>query len=183
MSTKDSWIDEFFFGFAKIIIFIPLIIFLIGLYVKYSYKPSATKTILISQISPTATKQKLLDLDGPLICQYSSKEASISAFIKNKQIYGEKIDKLKTNRYLLVNDCLYIWEKDKLVGKKTCGLGQYLNLISFFSSFQTIDNLEKLIPSEVASYSAEIKNIIKACEKEQIKNEEIFKVPKNVRFD
>lgn len=182
MDTKDSWIDDFFFGFAKIVIFIPLCIFLFGLYIKYSQKSSTKEMIVIPQISPTVIKKQSLDLEGPLVCKSSSKDASVSAFIKNKQVYGEKTDKIKTQYYLLSGDCLYIWLKGGLVGKKTCGLNKYVSIVSIVFSFQVIDSLDSLIPSEIASYSGDIKSLIKTCKKEQIKNEEVFKIPKNIVF-
>lgn len=135
-------------------------------------KPSmvSTPTIYIS-----LTPKLNLDLNGPLICQYTSKQSTISALIKNKSVFATKIMGKQETDYLLKGDCLYFWKKGQYSGEKICGLSSYLTLINIKPQFD-------LSSLPLGSHSAEIQNVIKSCKKKEIKDENIFELPKNVLF-
>jgi len=186
---KINFFDNIFFSFKKIIFIIPVVILFLGLVLKYNKQPPTQEKKLPSPvITKSVTSEVKLDLNGPLVCQYSSSTASISAFIKNKQVYGEKIDK-ETNFYLLKNDCLYSWQKEDYQGKKVCGLSPYLSLMTITSSFglSNINSFLSLVPNLgvkdfISSNSAEIEGLVKSCKKEEIIDVQIFKIPENILF-
>jgi len=176
MEQKDSFLNFFFHSFSKMILLIPVIILGLGLFIKFSSIEQPKKTIINPLINPIDVSKQTFNLDSSMICQYLSKEVTIKAYIKNKRVYAEKVDKSTTNYYLLTGDCLYSWQKKKQTGGKMCGFSDNLNsVIPILSQAKEIES--------ISSRSEEIKELIKSCEKQEIKDEKIFEIPKNVIFN
>ena len=66
-----------------------------------------------------------------------------------------------------------------------CGMGSYLSMVgsvSLSGLSEGLGSLSLILPSEIATHSADIKKLISTCVIKEIKNEVIFNLPKNVTF-
>lgn len=158
------------FYVSRATIIAPLIILVLGLFVFVTQKKQSPTT------SPTPTKTPKLktlsdiDLTGPMKCNFSYKDSSVSAQIKNKKVYAEVIDKNEgTTYYLLNEDCLYSWDKIKPGGKKTCGISTLLSFSGLLGGMKNIPILQN---------DRELDRILRSCKKEGVDNEKIFEIPK-----
>jgi len=131
--NRDT-IHDFFYSFSRIVIIIPIIVVIFSVLLKIS-KSETTVTENITMPAPTQTtvlstsqNNKVIDLQGPSICVFQTKEASWSALIQNRNISAVSNSKTKVIHYLIKDDCFYTWEKNKYTGEKMCGIGQLLSI-------------------------------------------------------
>jgi len=169
---NNSNIENFFSTSSRIILFVPIIIVLLALVLKFnnsSIKQSTksniiiTPTILITT-RPTA-KLNPIDLTGPYICIYKLKDLDLKIYIKNKNIYSEINSKGKISKYLIKGDCFYQIQT-KSETKKTCGLSNYLPYIESF-----LKNGVNSVPSIFKSYipkDIDINGVLNSCKKEKV---------------
>ena len=184
---KFNIFDDFFYFFKKIIFYIPIVILILGVIIKINQTPQAKKEPpkAMPRPSPTAPSPgEKLDFNGPLICRYSSKTGSVNVFIKNKQIFGERVTGEAASFYLLKNDCLYSWKKGEVDGRRVCGLGSYISVLTAMFSLTAPDakDLARLIPKTlsdnlIGSDSAVMEALLKSCKKEAINDLKIFEIP------
>lgn len=170
--------DDFFYIFSKIVFIIPIFIIVAALFIRFNQKPYfssqkkiPTPTFKIKKITPTKIPNPI-DLNGPYICQFQDKEASLSAYIFDKKVLAKKETKDKIENYLLNNDCFYFWEKGKFTGEKVCGLSGYFNLLNLLPNFSPLDILG----------GANLNTYFNNCKKQTIENKEIFNIPNNILF-
>ncbi len=181
--------DNFFTQFSKIIFIFPIIIFILGIAVKYSSNKNFS--VINLSLSPTVVKilpslsQKPIreknNLIGPWVCQYQTKEASISAFIQNKKILVKTIDKNEVKNFLISDDCLYLWQEKSYTGERLCGIGRYLNLFESIPFFNFDTLFQRSEFSNQFGKNFDFDNLLNSCQKKEIK-EELFLTPKNVIF-
>ncbi len=168
--------DDFFYIATKIIIFIPIVVVITALIMRFNQnKNNSVETLLPSPtiiFTPSPTPKKTtIDLKGPYICNFEIDEATISAYIKNKEIFLNKKEKNNQENYLYKDGCLYQWQSNKYSGEKICGLNFY---IDFFEKFSQIPSF--ILPN------IDFNSYFNKCKKEEIKNEKIFNLPVNVLF-
>ena len=185
MTDSQSFLDQFFHYASRAIIIIPIVTVVIALILKFNNQDIKKQTIsekILPSVKPTVqTKSSIkIDLQGPFICLFTTKEATISAYIQDKKIFAQNMDENGTKNFLLNGDCLYTWNLNGFSGEKKCGLSQYINTFEVLSSIG-ITNLDS-IASIPATQEAAIKNLISSCKKEEIKNEDIFIIPNNILF-
>jgi hypothetical protein len=169
--------EDFFYIVSKIIIVIPIIIVILALIFRFN----ENKNSLPKNFLPTPTfiltatpkvKSVKIDLKGPYVCNFEINEATISAFIKNKEIFLNKKEKGKQENFLYKKDgCLYQWENNKFTGNKVCGLSYY---IEFFDQFSQLPSF--ILPN------TDFNSYFNKCQKQEIKDEKIFDLPVNVLF-
>lgn len=169
--------DDFFHIVSKIIIVIPIIIVVLALIFRFNEnKNSPAKNFLPTPtfiLTPTPTvKPAKIDLKGPYICNFEIDKATISAYIKNKEIFLNKKEKEKEDNFLYKKDgCLYQWESNKFTGNKVCGLNYY---IDFFEQFSQLPHF--ILPN------IDFNSYFNKCQKKEIKDEKTFNLPLNVLF-
>jgi len=194
--------DYGFFDYAsKATIVIPIVVIIIALVLKLislddknvnKQLPIVKSSINITprsiKTSPKiASSPAKIDLKGPWVCDIKLDSASVSSFIKNKNIYVRYKEKNKTSYFLVKKDCIYNWEKNKFSGKKTCGISLYLDLfdqlskntslsINMLMNFFPKSEMQKLISSNEGKLKTE-----DVCQKKKVKDE-VFKLPKNILF-
>jgi hypothetical protein len=133
---------------------------------------------------------KNIDLNSEYVCDYSSKEASISAYIKSKKIFSKNTDKKKSSiNYLLISgDCLYNWNDKEKNGEKTCGISSFINIADNLLKFGLINpetlskqfvNLDDYIGMNINT-SDVLKNI--KCTKAKVPSTISFDFPKQIMF-
>jgi len=181
---KSKIFDDFFYFFSKIIIFLPLVFIFIGLILRFNQKKeynfnkknlSSVKTFF----SPTPKDSNLIfDFDGPWQCFFEMKEATITAYIKNKKIKLELETDLKKSYFLIEKDCFYQWDENQFSGNKSCGVGPYL---VFFESVLR-NNKNAFLDFFLKNYlNQEVFSLKDICKKEKI-DENNFLLPKNIFF-
>ncbi len=182
--------DNFFTQFSKIVIIVPAVILIVGLWIKYSsnkknfslvgHYPTPTLVKFLPTISQNQFIEKF-NLTGPLICQYQNKESSVSAFVKNKKIFFKIEEKTGIKNFLVNDDCLYLWEEKQYYGERACGVGHYLNLIESLPFFNLSDLLKESEFNNQFGRNFDFNNLLNNCQKKEVK-EELFSIPKNVIF-
>ncbi len=174
---------------------VPLIIFsvgffiiLFGLFSKLSFqkKPfieqKATQTI---NPPPTEEKKRLsLDYNKPLICNLHSKDASISAQISGSLIAVQIAEQVIKKQYVVNGDCVYSWIVGQTMGKKQCGVGQYITVGRQLlgSGLASPDSLGVLMKQMGKSTPVNIGAMIETCKNVKIVDEDMFMVPKSMVF-
>ena len=181
---------------SKAVIIIPLVVLMIGTMFAFQNRVNNAQKILSSAnvsatpipvSKPSSSSKVKIDLQGPLVCNYSSSKAAMSTFIKNKNVLMKRSENNKISNYLLKGDCLYSWENG-VPGTKTCGLSQYISTFEALSKMGVMD-IENAIGSlsqfqgakNISSQEAEIKELFKTCKIEEIKDN-IFDIPSGVVF-
>ncbi len=186
--------EDFFHFISRFVIVVPIIVVVAAIFIKFgspdykSYSVSLPTPTAKLAVSSANTNIKI-DLKGPFICKFSSKDATISAFIKDKKISTKFVEKNLAQNYLLKDDCLYIWNEGSFSGEKTCGLTNYVNLAESLISSNLLDintifnYLNKFgeTPSLMKN-PVDLKNLLNSCKKEEITDVKIFELPNNVLF-
>ena len=182
--------DDFFHVFSRFVIVIPVAAVIIGLIMKFQQNPvvspqaiTVTPTVAVSP-SPVPTAVPVqIDLTGPWVCQSSSPGATVSAFIKNKQITAKIQNNKQINNIVVNGDCLYYYLQGAYSGEKICGIGQYLNLFNVLPLNLLDDNmLKSLVPQGLQFNIDSLKKGLDSCRKEVIPDDSVFAVPKNILF-
>ncbi len=189
-------IDQFFHLVSRYIIFIPILVIGVALFLKFdqpskiqSLQQTTTPTILPTAVPTSQPNTSInLDLNGPLSCQGKVDEITYTVAIKNKQILAAIVQNKKQNNFLISGDCLYQWEEGLYVGQKTCGLGQYLSLFESLNSLGIVnaniilDYLPKLgLQSKLPFDPNQIHTILSSCKKQPV-DDRLFSIPKTVLF-
>ncbi|MEN9327480.1 MAG: hypothetical protein RI947_288 [Candidatus Parcubacteria bacterium] len=193
---ESSSTHSFFETVSKVVIIIPVVIILIALVTQIN-KPSIssqskknTSAAIIPTDMPAAeTKGMPLNLEGPTHCVAQNEQLSVSAYVKNKNIYAEVTKPSTIQNYLVNGDCLYQWEQKKFIGKKSCGMSQYIGLAETMAKFNmlTTDTLVKVIASlptddkTKSTVKTDYSNLKPVCENTEIKDS-VFAIPGTVKF-
>jgi len=188
----NKFFDDFFYKTSKVILFLPLIILIFGLFIKFNQtNQKEKKNLKYEFLSPTLKEKRLptvsdakvnFNLNGPFFCFFSQKDASISAFIKDKKI-KLMIEQKKEKQYLLVkDDCLYQWQENQFTGNKTCGINQYLEIADYFLKTNQKLFFDFLLKQNQFNFVKEadfsLENI---CKKKKV-NDDNFLIPINILF-
>lgn len=168
--------DNFLPVISKATIIIPVVVLVIGLALSGGRRiqsPTTSPTPTV-QIESNKTEKLKINLKGPLVCEGSYKDSEIKASVKNKRVFAEVDDANEgITNYVLNGDCLYSWQKGKVVGTKTCGL------TTFISIFELLGNVTAL---PLAIDEDKLQDFLKNCNEKEIKDERIFEIPKNFSF-
>lgn len=195
MNQKSS--AQLILKISNLIIIISIFLIIIGLFVRkinnQNNLESLSKNYFL--ITPTLTtnpttkektkNQQKLDLNGPLICNYQTKEASISAFIKEKKILGRVEAKNEITNFLVDDDCLYFWQNYN--GEKICGIGVYKNLLTQLSGSLNLFNnsvFKNFLPDEfkktIGETNFDLSQLLNSCQKKEFNLD--FKSPADIFF-
>lgn len=177
--TDNEDLHSFFSFVSKAVLITPIVIVILSLFFKFN-QPK-TGSVLpanseISTFSPTISDAKngsiKFDLVGPIVCN--------NLFIQNKKVFLRN----KSINYLLYGDCLYTWENKANQGIKKCGLSTYIGLVENYLGFMNIDDLanNSLVKDKLQNKDIDLVNIIKSCKRREIKDKNIFEIPKKITF-
>lgn len=184
---SSQFLDEFFYYSSKIILLVPFILIIFGLIIRFNQNNEKniirqeenlipTPTIVLS---PKIKKTTSFNLQGPLFCQLTNKDASISAYIKDKKIFAKVVKKEGQENFLVKEDCLYLWQEGQYTGEKICGIGRYLNLVvglPFFDFSSALGNKNNDLFKEL-----NLAQLISSCQAKNIEDK-IFMLPPRVIF-
>lgn len=161
-------------------------------YFKYKKPvPVAPQVVNVSPtplFTPVPTLARIaFTLEGPLTCNYSSPEASVSASILKKQLYVSFSEATASAQAVVSGDCAYIWRNQQLIGEKMCGMEKLMQTAELMSSMGLL-NLETVLTalpiateSSLLSNPTFINNVVSTCKKEA-SDEAVFVVPQNIQF-
>ncbi|KKP29277.1 MAG: hypothetical protein UR15_C0018G0003 [Parcubacteria group bacterium GW2011_GWA2_31_28] len=201
MSQKQ--IDNFFHAISRLVIIFPIITVILVLILKFNQQTSILKNSSVKQNQQStkinqslkAKKQekisKIFNLKGPLVCNFSSTSATISAQILDNNIRATIKKSSSTVSAIMKGDCLYYWDEKNYLGEKICGLSTYLSLINSgflgnLSDNKLLDNaLPQFLPgnkSQSTNSTADIRKVMNTCVDKEIKDARIFEVPKGIKF-
>lgn len=194
MDANDHPLDDFFHIASRILFIIPVIVILIALLTKFSFAPSETKQEQKVTIFPTkpievqeSSASAKINLQGPFRCQFVSPDASASAFIKERKVYITVNRKGTDQNVLLNGDCVYMWGKTGFNGEKVCGISSYISLgesllsLNIISPESLFEQFGSLLPAgEIPNI--DISSVLNSCKKEEIKDDTLFTIPKNILF-
>lgn len=181
---------------ARAVIIIPIIILILGVYVKIAGIQSKT-----TDMAPTPTPEEVvvqpsqkkisIDLKGPYICEPSSKDSRIKAYIMDENVAVVNTTKKTTTYFTLKGDCLSIWKKGLYTGERACGMKPYIALTNNMSRFGLVgtDSLVKMLGGIGGSSNTDqlidpqkLKAALDSCQKKDIKDIKVFDIPQNIIF-
>ena len=171
---ENSTLTDFFYGFSKIVFYIPLIIVVLAV-ILYKTTPAPT---IVPTISKKPTKQVQLNLTGPFVCESSIDGATVSAYIKNKQLFAQKSENKTDKFYLFSGDCFYSWDQTSYQGIKVCGLKSYVGLLTSVPGLNPINIIETMTGK---SQTDKWKKLVESCIEKEFSNQ-LFSLPKNIVF-
>lgn len=128
---------------------------------------------------------KKLDYSLPVLCNYHTKDASISAAMNGNLISAIVMYKNETQNRIVQADCLYSWNGTEKKGVKKCGVGQYITLGkqllgAGLISTSSLNSLTKQIGKEIP---VDVGKLFLSCSNVKEIKKELFILPKNVRFE
>ena len=180
---KNDSLYHIFDTLSRVIIVFSVIVFIIGLIMRFNQSVTKKQTVKPTIVLPTKIQEKIstqvaeLNLKGPFVCEFSSKEATASGYIKDNKVYGRIQKQMTINHILLNDDCFYTWESISSAGEKICGLKPYLFMIGNLPLSSLLGNIGTLhMKSDM------VLSILNSCKKGEVKNEKVFDVPKGVKF-
>ena len=120
----------------------------------------------------------------PISCDYQTKESSISAVINDNSIFATLKESKSTQNYLVVGDCLYIWNMNEFKGTKKCGIGSSIAIGKqvLSSGLGSIDSLTNILPKTEKTSMIDFQAVFESCKNVKEANGGMFVVPKSVIF-
>ncbi len=133
------------------------------------------------QPSASGTKRSIkIDINGSYIC----KTASMSAYIKNKQVRATNTNATSTEEFLFNGDCVYAWLKGQKTGTNSCGYGQYLAVYEMFGGSIDLNTILPYMGSfqKTVGSSEGLLSITQSCKPDTTIADSVFVLPKNITF-
>ena len=197
---QSDRIHEFFYVASRVVLVVPFVVIFIVLAIRYqvfnsNIEPvvknlSSSKKVQNITTSSQIIKKEGMDLNKDVICSFFDKEASISAYKKENNIFVRNKTLKEISNYLINGDCLYKWKEGSSTGQKTCNIGRYVSIAQtlYSTGLIDIDTLMNYIPKDVSIASqnafplSKIKQVIQSCMNKKVEEKNMFNVPKEVRF-
>ena len=198
---NEDFFHHFFHAASRIIFIVPFVVIFVAIAIRYQVFNSNSEPVMKNitsskKIQNITTSSQTIKKAGPdlskdVTCSFLGKEASISAYKKENNIFVRNKTLKETSNYLINGDCLYKWKEGSSMGQKTCGIGQYVSIAQTLYSTGLIDinTLINYIPKDVAVASqsaiplAKIKQVIQSCVNKKVEEKNMFNVPKEVGFN
>jgi hypothetical protein len=176
---------------SRFVIIVPLFVIIIALIFKPFQKEYKKELIILTPTTQNAKNTfnfKNIDLNKEYVCDFKTKEATQTAYIKNKKVFIESINKNEINYFLLSGDCLFNWDKDEFSGEKICGLSSYISTAEKLLNTGLIDinTLIKNLKESGNSFSSnntsnfDLKDL--SCKSSTVNKDISFEVPTNILF-
>lgn len=193
---EENNIYSIFHILSRIIVVFAIIILITGLIIRFNQnkpniqssvtnqKPTIAAAPSVQSTTETiSTSAAELNLKDSFACNFSSPVGTVSAFVKDGSAFGQIKQQLTMTTILLKGGCLYSWNNTSAAGKKICGLSPYISIVGQIPLANLLGNNQlfknqSMIPININK----IPSILNSCKKEEIKNYNIFTLPKNVTF-
>lgn len=186
---------------SRFVIIAPVVILVLGILTSFYNRYQVAQAQKLQQqyikisppvsLSPKPTTVKLnsikLDLKGPFTCQYSENEASLSAFIENREIAFVSRNATESSYMVVTGDCAYRWTDASNQGLKVCGMKTYLDAAEAMSGFgllsidKAIETFSGMSDSPLATNEALLTQFANTCAKQEITGQP-FTIPQTITF-
>lgn len=136
-------------------------------------------------ITPTNKPLKMkIDFSRTVVCNYIDQTASISAIMQNTNVFAQS----EKSSLLLIDDCVYVWDRQDKNGTKKCGVSQYVQLgRSLLSSGMlnntAINEMLNRLGNNMTPVNFDAQNFLDSCKNEEIYDKKIFTVPSSIQFN
>jgi|GEM_PF-2504067 len=184
MRIPHNHIGSFFGHASKVIIILPLFILAVGVLVKVTSSDKKQQPASFATVTATPS-QKKLNLTGPFVCQDNAPTGTVSAYIKNKELYAE-VDTGKTqDRYLYTAGCLYLWKGNAKQGEKICGMERYVSIAEGFLNLGIGDAnsiIGEVLKGQKIALPVDIGRLVASCTQAPIPGTVVFRIPQGVLF-
>jgi hypothetical protein len=174
---------------------IPLVFFslaffiiLFGLFSRFSFqqKKYIEPQNIKNTTSETPVKSQMIKLNynNPLICNYQTKDASISASVVGVAISASMQKNKIIQRYVVEGDCIFSWVESEKIGKKQCGVGQYITIGKQLlgSGMASADSLSGMAKQMGKSIPFDMGSLLETCRNVKSVEKGVFEMPENVGF-
>ena len=170
--------------------FVAFIIIILGLFSKLSFqkKPEISretkKVVTPPQQKDINAKIKSLNYNSPIQCNFKNTDASISAQLDGVALAVTTQNKTGIKKTVIQGDCMYSWMETERVGKKQCGVGQYVSIGKQLlgSGLASVDSLSALAKQMGKNLPFDIGAILESCNNVKEVKKELFALPKNIEF-
>jgi len=170
---------------------IAFVIIILGLFSKFAFqKGLVLKINTVSQApnTPESTNGnmilKKLNYNNPITCNVISASASVSAQLQGSAVSVVIQQKEKTQKMVVVGDCLYSWIQLEKIGQKKCGVGQYISMGKQLlgSDLATADMMSSAIKQKGQALPIDLGTVLQSCKNVKVIDERVFVLPKGVVF-
>jgi hypothetical protein len=170
--------------------FVAFFVIILGLFSKLSFQKGSPMQSPPQAVAPPAVQKKVnlalknLDFNKPILCSLNTKDSSISAEISETSAAVLIQQNKETKKVVVQGDCVYSWIEKGSVGKKQCGVGQYIAigkqlLGSGLASAETIGQMVKQTGKNIPF---DVGNLMESCRNVKSVEKGMFELPKNVVF-
>jgi len=170
--------------------FVAFFIILLGLFSKLSFqKGTLMKSSLQIITTPSLQKKskstlKNIDFNKPLLCSLNTKDSSISAELSGTSAVVSILQNKEIKKIVVQGDCMYSWIEKGRVGKKQCGIGQYIAVGKQLlgSGLASIETIGQMVKQTGKNIPFDVGKLIEGCGNVKSVEKEVFEVPKSVVF-
>ena len=170
---------------------IPLLFFacaffivLFGLFSKFSFQKNSSIPSSPTPQQKSSKPLNKLDYNLPILCDYRTKESSISAVVDANSVVATLTNNTDIQKHVVQGDCLYSWNNNELKGTKKCGIGNYImmgkQLLS--SGMGSIDSIARMLQQSGKTSTINIQAVFETCRNVKEIKKEVFIIPKSVKF-
>jgi hypothetical protein len=181
-------LDSFFHKVSKYLIAVPVVLVLIALVFRPA-SPSApvqqtSGITLAPQQGVAVAKNVTIDIAKSYRCSQNG----VVATIKNKKIAMTRVAASVATHLVFDGNCLYSWTGSAGSGSKTCGIGQFLNMVMLNQTTLNADKISLAMATlggksmGIPVDKAAINNFLATCQQDSTLNDQMFAVPKAVSF-
>ena len=205
MKEHNQQLENIFHTVSRYIVLAPVVLIVMALFLKLNSNNSSQLGYREYVLTPTprlvqnnlgklnttkpSSPAAKFNLQGPLICSFTTEENNIQAYVKDKKMVIRKEEKNIQKNYLLNGDCVYMWQEGVYTGEKICGVSQQVSLVDGLLSSGLLspdiifNNLSKVLNIPQANNSEDVlKSALTSCKNESIPKTVRFDVPKNVLY-
>lgn len=194
---EENNIYSIFHILSRIIVVFAIIILITGLIIRFNQnkpniqssvtnqKPTIAAAPSVQSTTETiSTSAAELNLKDSFACNFSSPVGTVSAFVKDGSAFGQIKQQLTMTTILLKGGCLYSWNNTSAAGKKICGLSPYISIFGGMPIANLLGNSQLLsMFGSFGKYQPMIPSILNSCKKQEVKDEKVFNLPKDVIFN
>lgn len=170
---------------SLVFFFIAFFIIILGLFSKLSFqKDTVVQTPLSLRKNNTKSLIKL-NYNLPILCDYQTKDSSISAAIDINSITATVTGKKDSQRYVVQGDCLYSWNTHEFKGKKKCGIGSSITIGKQLlgSGLGSVDSLTSMFQKSKETSMINFQAVFESCKNVREIKKEVFVIPKEIKFE
>ena len=177
---------------SKAVILFPIILILFALVAKSGDRNQVS--LRMAQFGPTPKvieptdipdDKVYVDLEGPSTCVMKNKDYTVTAQIKKSHISATMAGANQTKKYVLTDDCLYIWTLKERNGIKKCEMSKVMPMVKGLAQLHLLTINDIIAALSKVGLQGNSFSMMKwdrpVCKKTDVKDS-VFSVPANITF-